>query len=211
MLTLKELQYVNLWANKTPMPGVEYSIDVLKQLEECYKIYKERYKDKEYNFLFSDSEEINLAILDKNLCHMLGIDFNNIRGEYFNNFRKDAFGFSETNFNSFDLFELILEHMEKVADLDNDINNPAKAINYYKSSIKCEIFKKLSDFSKFNFLSVEGDQKEESVQSKNLVVASNEALTPYFAMGIVPSNTPEDNGKYIVYSLFASTDPKSIF
>ena len=51
MITTKELQYVELWANKIPMPGVEYSLEIMKEIEACYKLYNNYYKDKEYNFL----------------------------------------------------------------------------------------------------------------------------------------------------------------
>ena len=207
MLTIKELQYVDSWASKIPMPGVEYSLEVLKEMEKCYKIYLEKYRNKEYNILFSNSDEIDLVIQEKNLCHMLGVDFSNIRNDYFTDFRLEAFGNSSSVFTSFDLLELIFENMEKVAELDNDPTNKAKAINYYKSSIKCDIFKKLSDFSNFNFISV--NSKNENV--KNLVIPSYEALTPYFMMGIILSTNLEDNGKYVVNTLIAPTNPKEYF
>ena len=208
MLTKKELKYVDSWANKIPMPGYEYSLKILNRMEECYKLHKEMYQNKEYNILFSNSDEIDIAILEKNLCHMLGVDFNNIRSDYFEKYRKEAFNISDNNFDSYHLLELIFENKERVSELDNDPNNQAKAINYYKSSIKCDIFSKLSDFSKFNFLYIDIDSEKDM---KNLVVASNEELTPYFAMGIVKSNAIEDNGIYVVNTLIAPTEPKKIF
>ena len=42
MLTMKELQYVDLWANKTPMPGYDYSLDILKKMKKCYELYNEK-------------------------------------------------------------------------------------------------------------------------------------------------------------------------
>lgn len=47
MITLKELQYVDAWASKTPMPGIEYSREVMKEIENCYNIYNSLYKDKD--------------------------------------------------------------------------------------------------------------------------------------------------------------------
>ena len=35
MITSKELQYVDSWATKIPMPGYEYSIKVLNELKKC--------------------------------------------------------------------------------------------------------------------------------------------------------------------------------
>ena len=51
MITTKELQYVDDWAKKIPMPGIEYSTKVMQELEMCYKLYNDIYKDKEYYFI----------------------------------------------------------------------------------------------------------------------------------------------------------------
>ena len=42
------------------------------------------------NFIFSNGEEITFEILSKNLCHMLGIDYSNIKSSYFDKYRKDV-------------------------------------------------------------------------------------------------------------------------
>ena len=207
MLTLKELQYVELWANKIPMPGEEYSLSVLKEMENCYKLFLEKYNNKEYNILFSNADELNFSIQDRNLCHMLGVDFNNIKCDVFDSYREYAFGSKDVNYGSFGLLELIFENMDKIVELDNDPTNRYKAINYYKSSIKCEIFKKLSDFSKFNFISLNYDD----LGTKNLVIPSNDALTPYFIMGLIKSTDPNDNGIHVVNTLLAPTNPKECF
>ena len=207
MLTIKELQYVDLWANKIPMPGYEYSLNILKEMKKCYEIYNQKYKDKNFDVILSNSEEIEFEIMSRNLCHMLGIDFNNVKGDYFNKYRQEAFGNSSNNFNSYDLVELILDNMEKVAELDNEPTNQAKAINYYKSSIKCEIFQKLSDFDKFNFAVINNGLYEDK-NNRNLFVPSNEGLTPYFMMGLLQE--PETN-KYVVSTLLAPQEPKRYF
>ena len=150
MISKKELQYVDLWATKIPMPGYDYSMDILEKIEQCYNLYKNKYKDKEYSILFSNGEEIEFEIQAKNLCHMMGIDYKNITGEYFNNYRSKVFNTAE-KLSSYELLECILENKEKVAMEDNNPRNQAKAINYYKSAVKCGIFQKFSDFEKFNF------------------------------------------------------------
>lgn len=136
MITTKELQYVDTWAAKTPMPGIEYSLETLEYIKKCVELFNEKYKNKEYNIIFSNGDEIELEILDKNLCHMLGIDYNNIKNEYFSMYRKKVFGTSNDNFTSYNLLELIINNAEKVAEMDNNPHNKAKAINYYKSRIK---------------------------------------------------------------------------
>ena len=138
---------------------------------------------------------------------MFGIDFDNIKGDYFNKFRKDVFGISDSNFDSYGLVELIINNMEKVAEMDNEPTNPAKAINYYKSSIKCEIFQKLSDFDKFNFAAINNGLYD-GRDSKSLFVLSNEALTPYFFMSLLQE---KDADKYVVSTLVAPQEPKKFF
>ena len=209
MITSKELQYVDSWANRTPMPGVEYSMKVLNEIKDCYDSFKLKYYNKEYNMIFSNGEEIRFEILSKNLCHMLGIDFNNIKGEYFDNYRKKVLNVESNDFSSFDLLEILLENAQKVAEYDNS-NNIEKAINYYKSGIKCEIFKKLSDFERFNFAAINYDPKDDKYdydKQKLFFIPSNEAVCPYFMMGI--KQIEENN--YIVNTLLAPEQPKKFF
>lgn len=213
MISSKELKYVGLWANKVPMPGYEYSMDILNQIEECYNIFANKYSNKEYSFIFSNSEEIDFTITSKNLCHMLGIDYSNITNNFFDAYRKEVFGTAVNDFNSYRLLELLLEHKEKVAEMDNDSNNNAKAINYYKSAIKCTIFKKFSDFDKFNFAVINYVGNYPNVdytKEKVLFMPSNEALTPYFMMNIVLDSASQEP-IYVVKSLSAPVDPKEYF
>lgn len=232
MITSKELQYVNSWAQKTPMPGVEYSAKVMKEMKTCYELFNKLYKNKEYNFIFSNGEEIGFEILSKNLCHMLGVDYKNIKSEYFGEYRKRVFGTENSDFTSYELVELLLENGDKIIENDNDISVREKVINYYKSGIKCQIFKKLSDFDKFNFAAINynpGDEKYDYENQKLLFVPSNEAVCPYFMIGIatdkevVNQETVEEEksssqyeqeftiSKYHVNTLFAPINPKNFF
>lgn len=211
MITRKELQYVDKWASKTPMPGYEYSWNVLNEIEKCYKIFMENYSGKEYNITFSNGEEIEFKILDSNLCHMLGIDVQNIRGAYFDTYRKDILGTLKSDMTSFELLELIIENKEKVAQADNDSRNRAKAINYFKSSIKSQIFRKIINLQNFNFGAINffGDKKEVDYEKeKTLFIQSGEQLVPYFMMGIRKNNLDE---YYIVTTLLSPSNPKEFF
>lgn len=210
MITTKELQYVDKWETKIPMPGEEYSTQVVDEMKECYETYKQKYKNKEYNLIFSNGEEITFEIMASNLCHMLGVDYQNIKGEYFKKYRQEVLKIQATCFTSFDLLEAILENSSKVVEMDNDINNKVKILNYYKSQIKCSIFKKLSDFEKFNFAAINYDAKDDKHEydkQKLLFIPSNEAICPYFIMGIQQS----DDKKYIVNTLMAPQAPKKYF
>lgn len=212
MITSKELRYVNLWANKVPMPGIEYSIKVLREIESCYKLYNEKCMDKEYSFIFSNSDEVDFEIKNKNLCHLLGIDYKNIKGPYFDNYRKTAFG-NLSDISSYELIELIIENMDCVALLDNDRDNKAKAINYYKSSIKCAIFNKLCNFDKINFgaINYTGNREEFNYdKQKILFIPSNEAVIPYFMM-VIKEDNGDVTGKYIPVSLMAPENPLEFF
>lgn len=212
MITNKELQYVESWASKIPMPGIEYSIQVLNSIKKCLETWKEKYSDKDYNIIFSNGQEINFKIFNYNLCHMFGIDYKNIKGEFFDEYRKNIFGVSASDFTSFDLLNMILENIEKVAEADNDIHSKAKFINYYKSAIKCEIFNKFNDFEKFNYAVINSD-KEDIEDKKLLFVPSNEPICPYFSMGLIKcqNNLDNENQYYAVNTLLAMSDPKIFF
>ncbi len=217
MITQKEMQYIDLWAQKIPMPGIDYSNLVMKNMKDCYDKFKEKYMNKEYTFIFSNGEEINFVILNINLCHLLGIDYNNIKGEYFDWYRKDVLHMTSSDFSSFDLLEAIFEYSDKVIELDNSSNNKAKLINYYKSQIKCNIFNKLSDFEKFNFLAINydpNDGKYDYENQKVLFIPSNEILYPYFMMGLkLDTITLEREGfrRFVPSTLFAMQECKKFF
>lgn len=217
MITSKELSYVEFWASKIPMPGIEYSSRVVEQMKECYEIYKQKYQNKEYNLIFSNGEEICFEILASNLCHMLGIDYQNLKSDFFDSYRNNILNINTPNFTSFELLEAILEYSDKVIEMDNDSSNKAKVINYYKSQVKCNIFRKLSDFEKFDFAAINyssDDGKFDYDKQKLLFVQSNESLSPYFIMGIRVSESSENElQKYIVNTLMAplKTDIKKFF
>ena len=104
--------------------------------------------------------------------------------------------------------------MEKVAIEDNNNSNKAKALNYYKSSIKCSIFNRLSSFKTFNFAAINYYGEKEDINyndQKILFVPSNKAIVPFFMMGIRLTNDLETQNKYIATTLFASTNPKEYF
>ena len=66
MITTKELQYVDLFASKIPMPGIEYSLETLDYIKRCLESFNEKYKGKEYSIIFSNGDEIQLEIQSKN-------------------------------------------------------------------------------------------------------------------------------------------------
>ena len=219
MITLKELNYVNTFAHKTPYPGIKYAEETSQKLINAVKDYDENYKDKEYDIILSDGSQFTLDIMSKNLCHMLGIDYKNLVGEYHTPFRKNVLGIDNIP-RSYDFLKLLIENIDKV--LEYDFNNKGAIFIYYRMMIKCSIFEKFSDFSRFNFGVINFDKNTFINQTglnrlsnaeKLLYVQSNEQNCPYFMMGILEEKNPEEGheGTYAVETLFAPTDTKSFF
>lgn len=193
MITRKELGFVNAWANKVPYPGKVYCEDAIDKLEQSLELYKKEYANIKYNISFSNNEEIELEIQSKNICHMLGIDYKNLTGDFFKTFRKNILDYDPDNYiSSYQLLELLLQNKGKV--LAYDYSNTARALNYYKVSIKCDIFNKLANLIDFNYGCINFDKDEylknnpddrfASKSAKFLYMASDEIVSPYFMMGL---------------------------
>lgn len=217
MITKKELSYINTWPNKTPYPGTDYSIKILEKLAKCFDLYNQKYLNKSYTIQFSNNEEIDFEIFAKNLCHMLGVDFKNIMKEYYNTFRKNVLGIDEyATISSYDLLSLIIKKANDILNYDRD-HQSCSALNYYKIGIKCDIFSKLADLSKFNYGCINFDKEifnRENptynftpMSTKFLFTPSDEVVTPYFMMGL----KQDEELKYIVETLIASENPKMFF
>lgn len=217
MISRKELGYVNLFARYAPFPGVNYAAMVMDELIRAYQLFNEVYLDKEFSFIFSDGEEINFELLNKNLAHMLGIDFKNLLSGPLEETMYKVLGFTAfENKSSYEILTRIIERADEVIKNDSNPSN-FKILNYYKSMIKCAIFLQLSQFNKFNFGCINFDrdyynannETEFSPQSTKLFFTqSHEAITPYFMMGLKYS---EQNGKYIPETLFAPTNFAEFF
>lgn len=210
MVSLKELQYVNLWESKTPFPGEKYAWDTFEQMSKLLDKFKTDYKDKDYTIIFSDGKEINFEILSMNICHMLGISYKNLSNGYFDNFLESIGIFRP--YNSYELVERLLDKASSIIDAAS--SGRQKLLNYYKCRIKCAIFDKLGQFEEFNFGKIEqidkkndsihsNDSADNSEQKKSILfyTASNEPVCPYFFIRIVPHDG--DTSKYVVNSLLA--------
>lgn len=193
MISIKELDYVNLWANKVPYPGEDYCNDVKLKLQNAFNLFNSSYANKKYNISFSNNEEIEFQILSKNICHMLGIDYKNLSGEYFKNVREEIFNInSDTNISSYELLECVVDNIDKVIKYDSSHNS--RILNYYKVLIKCEIFSKLADLSNFNYGCINFDKeiylknnpdiKFQSNATKFLYTPSDEIVSSHFMMGL---------------------------
>lgn len=221
MITTRELSYVTSWAQKTPYPGMKYADQAVLKLSEAVENYDKFYANKEYDIILSNGEQISFEILNKNLCHMLGIDYKNLTSEYFDRFREEILGITGS-IKSYDLLKVVLEKADEVLKYDYD--KGGKVLNYYRIMVKCAIFEKLSDFSRFNFGVINFEPRIYAAETggtykgntkKLFYVQSNEAVAPYFMMGILPSGDVTDidynPDKYAVETLIAPTNPKDFF
>ena len=230
MITLKELNYVSDRASKTPYPGLDYATAAAEKLINSVEMYEKYYKGKEFDLILSNGEQFEFEIYPMNLCHMLGIDFKNLSDSYFEYFRRNILGINGLP-RSYDLLTAIVENIEEVLKFDKeDCRNAGKILNYYRMMVKCSIFEKLSDFSKFNFgvidfvkdvyNKVSGSTFRGNAE-KLLYVQSNEQVCPYFMMGVLPDGFGKKNEteevvenpttKYAVETLFAPTNVKNFF
>lgn len=218
MISKKELSYVNAWPNRTPYPGDEYAGEVLEQLKECLELFEQEYLNQVYNVSFTNNEEIEFQILDKNLCHILGVDYKNLIGDYFDDYRESVLNIKPGMiFGSYDLLNIIVSNLEKVFKYDA-INKANKAINYYRVAVKCAIFKKLADLSAFNYGCINFNKAVYNELYPNLPFGSNstrllytdsdEIISPLFMMGL---KQPENSDLYIVETLFSPEQAERFF
>lgn len=217
MISKKELAYVGNYARRAPFPGREYAIEVLNELNKSYEEYKKKYMNKNYSLIFSNGEEIEFEISSKNLAHLLGIDFKNLSSEYMENTCKNVLGLKPTDKkDSYSVLTRIIERSDEVLKNDSSPENN-RILNYYKVMIKCISFSKLTEFDKFNYGCInfensiykEQTSNETSLSSdKLLFTPSNEAITPYFMMGI---NKSEENGVYYPETIIAPLNYSDFF
>lgn len=228
MISKRELEYVSAWAKKVPYPGYDYCKETLERLKQCLIRYNEIYNGTQYNISFSNSEEITLEILPSNLAHMLGISHKEIMGEYKIHFRREALGMSETEkVTSYVLLSRIVDSLDTVLKYEDKYGN--RTLNFYKLRVKCEIFEKLANLMNFNFGCINfNSDLYNGVNNRNiniksekiLFTQSNEAVSPYFMIGIKPDEhiSSEEKEieetletKYIIETLFAPSMPQNYF
>ena len=212
MISNVELNYVAGYARSVPFPGLDYARMVMNKLIQAYNIYEEKYRDKNYSLILSNGEEIEFSILPKNICHMLGVDYKNIISDPMTRTREEVLDInSYSQITSYDVLRRIIERADDVIQNDSNYYN-YKLLNYYRILIKSSIFAKLSDFTSFNFGFINFDKNiyENATNkvfnpnsNKFIFTASDEALIPYFMMGL---KLDENSNTYVPETLFAATD-----
>ena len=198
MISNVELQYVQSTSKNVPYPGDEYARKVINKLSEANDIFKKKYEGKQYSLILSNGEEIHFEVKDRNLSHLLGIDFKSFTSDYMIDHVKKLLGFSQDErMSSYDALKRIIDRADDVIKNDKNIHESKKILNYYKLMIKCSSFSRLSDFEDFNcgFINFDKDiyinQASTFFQpnsNKFIFTESDEALTPYCMMGLIPDN-----------------------
>ena len=220
MITRKELGYIKEWPKNIPYPGEDYCLKTLLKLKECFYLYNDEYLNRRYTIQFSNNEEIDFEIESKNLAHILGIDYKNLMSDYFNVYREKTLDLDpNTSISSYSLLENIIYRINEILDFD-ERKQTCKALNYYKIAIRCDIFSKLANLSKFNYGCINFDKATydrenpdiplASQSTKFLYTPSDEVIAPYFMMGLKTDNYNLD-GKYIVETLVAADNPRKFF
>ena len=204
MLTRKELDYVT--TTKPPYPGDKYSLEALKMLKDALDLYKDYYKDKEYDIIFSDSSSLTFSIEESNLAHMLGLEYKKLRkNSYFNNIETDKSL-------SYEMMEKITNNPQEILEVNKDENY--SLLNLYRIIVRSKVFNKFSNFKDLNFGCINYDSniasnngiKTYMKSDRFLFIDSDEFNAPYYMMGIAN----KDNTTY-VETLFADLYPEKMF
>ena len=199
MISRQELQYVSSMAQQVPYPGDDYAYDVINRLSQAMIIFKQKYDGKKYSLILSNGEEIVFEIKEKNLAHLLGVDFKAIsNNENMKPVLFNILGFNEDEqFNSYMVLSRIVENGDKV--IENDENGFNKILNYYKIMVKTSCFYTLAEFNEFNFgvINFDKDIYENTntlgsrfmpSSTKFIFSQNDEALIPYCMMGLKYDN-----------------------
>lgn len=119
MITAKELSFISSWESKAPYPGIAYAEKAADNLKTAFEDFNKFYRNKEYDIILSNGEQVLFEILSKNLCHMFGVDYKNLSSDYFQRFREEVLGIYGS-VQSYTLLEEIINHIDDVLKYDCD-------------------------------------------------------------------------------------------
>ena len=210
MISNTELRYVNTNADQPmPYPGDKYSSEALKELKEAVDAYDTYYKDRKYDVLFSDGQNIEFAIAPFNMAHVVGINHNHLIRQ---NFIQEFYG-EDCHKNSYEILHDIIDNIDDVLKL-NELKKYT-LINFYRVKTRSEVFSKFSNFNNFNFgcilfdkdIAEKNDYKTKMKSGKFLFTESDDPNFPYYMMGLAPGDNPSE---HYVETLFPNNDPERI-
>ncbi len=209
MISKRELRSVDKSPDYAFFPGIDYAENVITKLQESFEIFESELRSVVFNISFSNNKEIRFQILDKNLCHMLGIDSTYIKKS---SAHKKILGFNSEDFiDSYALLESIMENLDTILEHDSDPKRK-RFLNYYRLSVKNDIFMKIAsikdlDFGCINFnpeifISETGHQREPFRSTKLLYMLSDEIISPYYMIGLIKQKQG-DQTPYAVETIIA--------
>jgi len=132
----------------------------MEKLKRTVQLFKNTYENNTYNITFSNNDEIELEIQARNLAHILGIDFKNLYSDYMKSYISKLLDLDpEKSFSSYAILQEIIENSDKIINSDKT-NEYIRIMNYYKTNVKCDIFSKLGDLTKFNYGCINFDKEK---------------------------------------------------
>lgn len=201
MISKSELKYVTKASGYAPYPGDEYASHVMTELKEANELFKEKYDGKSYSMILSNGEEFEFAILNKNLCHMLGINAKALTSEYAYDTVLKVLGLDNSlKIPTYEFLTRIIERSDDVLENERK-ENSFKLINFYKMMVKIAIFKQLTNFQSFDYGVINFNRDtfirnvgEYNIGSsdKYIFMPSGEVFIPYFMVGLIKNNGGED-------------------
>jgi len=212
MISNQELRYVNAKSDwDIPYPGDNYSKEALLELKNAIALYNTYYKDRKYEMLFSNGENMEFSIAKANLAHIVGVNYG-----YLNHSGaiKEIYGENIIK-GSYDLLNDMVDNVDDILKL-NAIKN-YNLINFYRIKTRSEIFSKFSNFSDFNFGCIFFDREIAEKNGHSTFLKSNKFLCTdsddpsfeYYMMGIA-SNDENENDIY-AETLFPCEYPDKMF
>lgn len=212
MISNREMKYVNAKVDNEhsiPYPGDNYSKDALLELKNSLYLYDVYYKNRDYDILFSNGDNLVFGIQPFNLSHILGVNFNQLRDSgIFDDLKCDI-----DKRTSYDLLNTIVENEDDIIKLNK--LKEYSLLNFYRIKVRSEVFSKFSNFSEFNFGCINFDKDIASKKgypttmksSKFLFTESDDPGFNYYMLGI--SNNEDDN--YYVETMFPNNIPEKMF
>jgi len=187
MITNREMMFVNQKEEtKIPYPGSDYAKDALLELKEALVIYDTYYKNKMFDIIFSNGENLEFAIEENTFSHLVGMP--NMR-TFIEKGIIEQF-YQNEYINSYQLLTDIMNNIDDFLKVNEEAN--FSLFNFYRIKVRSEVFAKFSNFTDYNFGAIHYDK---NIAEKNghptnmnahtfLFVESNDANYPYHMMGL---------------------------
>ncbi len=196
MISYMELRCADQYTNRISYPGLSYAKEALEKTKKAFDDYNRLFKDTKIGITCSDNSEIEFEIKAANLCHCLGINHKNFMTAFWDNARRNVLGLDKDKYiSAFEFLSVLLEKSDKILEYDANVRKSSKMLNYYKLSIKADIFNKLTglfdgqfgciNFDESIYNNISNDTKKDGYVNKIFYFQSDEVICPYYMVGLV--------------------------